>query len=312
MWLVHPQAVYLHEAQTYLVADLDLDQYIAKLELHAMDYYTQPRTDTTVELVELGEQIRLPGASKSYGDITVTSRVVGYRKIKWFTHENLGEGHLDLPPSILNTTGYWLTLDEEVVSKLRGQGMWRNDPNQYGPDWPLQRDRTRARDGYRCQRCGAEENNRAHDVHHKIPFRTFESPSQANQLENLVTLCPSCHQRVETAVRVRSGLAGFAYALGNLAPLFLMCDDRDLGIHSDPKSPLAEGNPAILIYDRVPAGIGFSQRLYEIHETLIARAYQLVAQCECSDGCPSCVGPGGENGQGGKQETLALIKTLLS
>jgi DEAD/DEAH box helicase domain-containing protein len=105
-------------------------------------------------------------------------------------------------------------------------------------------------------------------------------------------------------------LAGLAYTLGNLAPLFLMCDDRDLGIHSDPKSPLAGGNPAVLIYDRVPAGIGFSQRLYEIHADLIQRATELVARCECVDGCPSCVGPGGENGLGGKQETLAILNLI--
>ncbi len=89
-----------------------------------------------------------------------------------------------------------------------------------------------------------------------------------------------------------------------------MCDDRDLGIHSDPKSPLAEDNPAVLMYDRVPAGIGFSQRLYEIHDTLIQRAHELVSQCECYDGCPSCVGPGGENGLGGKRETLAIIEAI--
>ena len=311
-WLVHPQAVYMHEAQTYLVQDLDLEQHIARLEPRPVDYYTQPRTDTSVQLEALIEQATLPALTKSYGEIIVTSRITGYRKIKWFTHENLGDGMLDLPPSVLNTTGYWLSLSEAAVSKLRQEGMWRNDPNQYGPDWGRQRNLARSRDGYCCQVCGMEENDRAHDVHHKTPFRAFESAFQANQLDNLTTLCPSCHHRVETNLRVRSGLAGLAYTLGNLAPLFLMCDDRDLGIHSDPKSPLAGGNPAVLIYDRIPAGIGFSQRLYEIHEMLLQRAYQLVAACECVDGCPSCVGPGGENGLGGKQVTLALIQAILA
>ena len=309
-WMVHPQAVYMHEAQTYLVEELDLTQNIARLAPKALDYYTRPRTETTVELVELVERSDLGRSEKSYGEITVTSRVNGYRKIKWFTHENLGEGDLELPPSILNTTGYWLSIDEDVISRLREQGLWRNDPNQYGPNWSGLRGRVRARDGYRCQVCGALENDRQHDVHHKIPFRAFESPSQANQLDNLTTLCRTCHQLVEMNVRIRSGLAGLAYTLGNLAPLFLMCDDRDLGIHSDPKSPLAGGNPAVLIYDRVPAGIGFSQRLYEIHADLIQRATELVAQCECVDGCPSCVGPGGENGLGGKQETLAILNSI--
>jgi DEAD/DEAH box helicase domain-containing protein len=89
-----------------------------------------------------------------------------------------------------------------------------------------------------------------------------------------------------------------------------MCDVRDLGVYSDPQSPLADGNPAIVLYERIPAGIGFSQRLFEIHRDIISNANQLVNNCQCIDGCPSCVGPAGENGSGGKQETLALIELL--
>jgi DEAD/DEAH box helicase domain-containing protein len=89
-----------------------------------------------------------------------------------------------------------------------------------------------------------------------------------------------------------------------------MCDVRDLGVYSDPQSPLADGNPAIVLYERIPAGIGFSQRLFEVHDSLITSAYGLVSKCSCIDGCPSCVGPAGENGIGGKQETLALITVL--
>ena len=153
---------------------------------------------------------------------------------------------------------------------------------------------------------------RAHHVHHKIPFRAFASYRQANQLSNLMTLCPRCHRRAELAVRMRSGLAGLAFALGHLAPLFLMCDAHDVGVHSDPQSPLADGRPAVVIYDQVPAGIGFSERLFELHDELMARAYELVTACECADGCPSCVGPAGEDGLGGKEETLALLEALLT
>ena len=67
----------------------------------------------------------------------------------------------------------------------------------------------------------------------------------------------------------------------------------------------------VVIYDQAPAGIGFSERLFELHDELLARAYELVAGCECQDGCPSCVGPGGENGYGGKRETQALLETLV-
>jgi len=121
------------------------------------------------------------GGYKAYGEISVTTQVVGFRKIKWYSHEQLGLGELALPPTELQTTGYWLSLNEEVVERLRAQGLWRNDPNDYGPNWRAQRDRARSRDGYRCQVCGALELERSHDVHHKVPFRTFLSYEQANQ-----------------------------------------------------------------------------------------------------------------------------------
>jgi DEAD/DEAH box helicase domain-containing protein len=311
-WLVHPNAVYMHEAQTYLVEALDLDLRQAHLRPAQVDYYTEPKTNTTVELSGLLDSAQEYGYAKNYGEILVTSQVTGFRQVKYFTHEQLGFGELSLPPSTLQTTGFWISPTDQVVERLRQEGLWTNDPNSYGQNWEALRSSVRARDGYRCQVCGAPEVSRSHDVHHKVPFRSFNNPEQANQLHNLVTLCPSCHRRVEASIRMRSGLAGLAYALGNLAPFFLMCDPRDLGVHSDPASTLTGGGPAVVLYDRVPAGIGFSQRLYELHAELLARAGELISRCECVDGCPSCVGPAGENGMGGKNEALALLTALVS
>ena len=133
---------------------------------------------------------------------------------------------------------------------------------------------------------------------------------QANRLDNLVTLCPECHKKAEANVRVRSGLAGLGYALANLAPLFLMCDNGDLGLHIEPQESASFPQPSVVLYDQVPAGIGFSQKLFELHEELLRRALELVSACPCEDGCPSCVGPAGENGMGGKMETIAVLKEL--
>ncbi len=257
-------------------------------------------------------QATVQGAEKKWGELQVTTQVTGFRKRRWYTHENLGEEPLDLPPSELQTTGYWLSLSEETIAHLRAAGAWNNDPNDYGPDWGKIRDRVRARDGYKCQVCGAPETTRQHDVHHKTPFKAFVSREEANRLENLTTLCPTCHHQVEANVRVRSGLAGLAYVLGNLAPLFLMCDGGDLGTHVEPVENQSFGQPSVVLYDQVPAGIGFSEKLFEMHDELIARAHELVSECACTDGCPSCVGPGGENGYGGKQEALEILKELTS
>jgi len=266
--------------------------------------------ETVVSLVALSASTPAQGCLTSLGDISVTTRVTGYRKVRWYTHELLGFGDLDLPPTTLVTRGFWITLEEETVRRLETEGLWSNAENDYGPHWQATRNQVRARDGYRCQVCGSLEIGRPHHVHHKVPFRSFTSADQANRVENLVTLCAPCHRRVELNVRIRSGLGGLAYTLGHLAPIFLMCDQADLGVHSDPVSPLGAGRPAVVLYDLVPAGIGLAERLYEIHPEVIGRASALVSACACTEGCPSCVGPAGENGVGGRRETLALIQAL--
>ena len=310
LWMVHPQAVYLHSGQSYLVEELDLENHIAQLARKELDYYTEPHQNTTIEKIADILNDVIPGGTKNYGEIKVTTQVTGFRKVRWYTRENLGEGQLDLPPSELNTNGYWLSLNADTVETLRKLGLWSNDPNDYGPGWDKLRSLIRDRDHFQCQVCGAPEMGRSHHVHHKIPFRQFSSILEANRPDNLITLCPNCHQMAETNLRLRSGLAGFTYALHNLAPLFLMCDIGDLGAHYEPQSPLADGQPVMVIYDMVPAGIGLSQKLYEIGETVITEAKQLVSQCGCPDGCPSCVGPAGENGVGGKAEALAILTAL--
>ena len=336
LWMVHPGAIYLHEAQSFFVKDLNLEEHIAYLTPILSDYYTESLRSTEVTILStsahaallLSPSRRLRSApkggvggevgSKAWGELQVTTQVTGFRKRRWYTHENLGEEPLDLPPTDLMTTGYWVSLSEETVAHLREAGVWTNDPNNYGPGWPQIRDRVRARDKYTCQVCGAVETSRQHDVHHKVPFRAFRaadgSPdlSQANRLENLTTLCPSCHHSAEQNVRMRSGLAGLAYVLGNLAPLFLMCDAGDLGTHIEPVENQNFGQPTIVLYDAIPAGIGFSEKLFEMHDELMRRALELVGECPCTDGCPSCVGPGGENGYGGKQEALEILKELTS
>jgi DEAD/DEAH box helicase domain-containing protein len=309
-WMVHPGAIYMHEGQQYFVQEFNLENHIAQLIPVGLDYYTEAQRKSEIEVSNETEHETLSACEKAYGEIQVTTQVVGFKKLRWFTYENLGEEILDMPPSELQTTGYWLSLSEETLTHLREAGNWSNDRNDYGANWPKIRESVRRRDQFKCQVCSVVESDRQHDVHHKTPFRTFTSTDEANRLENLTTLCRTCHQKVEQNVRIRSGLAGLGFVLGNLAPLFLMCDPRDLGTQTDPAWKPANGLPSVVLYDLVPAGIGFSQKLFEIHNELIQRAFELVSECECEDGCPSCVGPGGENGVGGKVETLEILRQL--
>lgn len=330
-WMVHPQAVYLHAGQQYFVQDLNYSRHTATLIPVSLDYFTEALKETSVKLLELRQKEGIHAGEKSYGEIMVTTKVTGFRKRKWFSGENIGQEPLDLPPSDLQTTGYWITLSEQTLMHLSKTGLWTNAPNDYGPNWQKIREAVRARDGYCCQMCSAPERTRQHDVHHKIPFRQIiragmgtvfadmggdwrvvppELLARANQMDNLVTLCSDCHHKAEQNVRMRSGLAGLGFVLGQLAPFFLMCDISDLGVHFDAQADFAEGLPAIAVYDLVPAGIGFSEKLFEIHSELVNRALELVLECPCEDGCPSCVGPAGENGIGGKKETLAILHEL--
>jgi DEAD/DEAH box helicase domain-containing protein len=248
--------------------------------------------------LDIHEQAARGGVLRAHGAVQVVSQFTAYRKVKRHTHENLGYGAIDLPEQTLETEAYWLAFGEELLAPLRAAGQWRSDPNDYGPNWPQQRNAARARDGFRCTLCGAPEAaGRQHDVHHKQPFRTFgyvaglnEAYRQANQLDNLTTLCRSCHQTVERGQRVRTGLGGLAYVLSNAAPLHLMCDANDLGVVGDPKAP-ESGLPTITIYEKAPAGVGFSQRLYEWHTDLLQAAADIVSRCPCPAGCPACVGP---------------------
>ena len=105
-------------------------------------------------------------------------------------------------------------------------------------------------------------------------------------------------------------LAGLATALGNIAPLFLMCDPRDLGVSSELRCVTTD-RPTIFLYDRVPSGVGSAEKLFELHERLLQATAQLIRDCPCSGGCPACVGPEGMIGEGGKQHAIALLESRL-
>ncbi len=310
LWMVHPRAIYLHSGQIYEVETLDLENNTARLKEAEVDYYTETRKQIDIEKLSVIRQSEVPGGARNYGEVMVTTQVTGFRRIRWYTNENLGEEDLELPATQLRTTGYWLSLDPWMIDQLREAGLWNNDPNQYGSEWTRIRKLVLQRDGYACQACGTPERDQPLHVHHKVPLRAFTSVEQANQLGNLVTLCPNCHRQAEMSVKIRSGLSGLSYVLLNLAPLFLMCDVPDLGAQSDPLSPLADKRPAVVLYDMVPDGIGLSEALYDMHADLMQRAYELVTHCGCPNGCPSCVGPAGINGIGGKEETTALLAAL--
>jgi DEAD/DEAH box helicase domain-containing protein len=259
--LLHDGAIYLHEGQSYQVERLDLEQNLALVTPAAVDYYTEAVAETQIELLATHDARQTQSVLVAHGDLRAQTQVVGYRRIKRSTQETLGTQPLDYPSQVLETSGYWLSILPEAQRALAQTGHWYDSVNNYGPNWEAQRARVRARDGYRCSQCGAPEApSRQHDVHHLVPFRTFgylpglnENYLLANRLENLTLLCRACHRRLESGVRVHTGLDGLAYTLVNLAPLHLMCDPQDLGVAvvRDAKVETANGVGAVAVLPTV-------------------------------------------------------------
>lgn len=314
--MVHEGAVYLHENRQFLIDELDWERGIATASETQVDYYTNPVSNTSLRVIEEYETQLEGNCVRTHGRVMVSNQVTGYRMIRRYTHETLGYGEVSLPAQQYETTAYWITLTPDLTASLE-QAQILLPPNDYGPNWEEQRNKARARDGYRCAHCGTEErDDRQHDVHHIRPFREFgyiaghnQAYLEANQLDNLVTLCPSCHRNAEAAHRTRGALSGLANVLQNIAVLLVMCAPGDLGVQAENRSTYT-GTPTITLYDHIPGGVGLSSSLYERHGELLKSALELVRDCECANGCPACVGPVAESPVETKALTLSLLEAL--
>jgi DEAD/DEAH box helicase domain-containing protein len=320
-FMIHEGAIYLHGGESYLVKRLDWEGRRAEVESVEAGYYTQASTTANVQVTDIHQQFEGATTRRALGPVVITSQVTIYKKVRLYTHETLGWGEIlpeSIPEQTLETTAYWFSMQPRLAAQLEQEGLINLARGDRGPNWDQQRNAARSRDGYRCRHCGApERNDRAHDVHHVVPFRTFgyvrgdnNRYLEANRLENLVTLCRSCHQRVEVDQMVRGTLTGLAHALRHLAPLYLMCDPRDIGLISEVRSSFTQ-LPTVTIYDHAPGGLGFSEQLYSLHDTLLQAARDLVQDCLCPRGCPSCVGPVAEVGEDAKTNCLRLLDLLL-
>jgi DEAD/DEAH box helicase domain-containing protein len=116
---VHPKAIYIHQGQQYHVERLDFDKRKAYVKRVNVDYYTDAIRYTQVRVLEIAEEQSIPGpAARVHGDVLVRSQVVGFKKIKFFTNENVGSGKLELPENEMHTTAFWLTVGHSLLAEL--------------------------------------------------------------------------------------------------------------------------------------------------------------------------------------------------
>jgi DEAD/DEAH box helicase domain-containing protein len=209
--LVYPQAVYLHNGETYLVRDLDLNGKVAYVERREIDYYTQAVLESNVRITgERASRDTVPSAQLGYGDVDVSWQTVAFKKIKFSTRENIGLGPVEIPAQNLQTTAAWLAPNDALRAEMKAAGL-------------------RASEGV----CG---------------------------LRNLAIVA---------------------------LPMVAMCDSRDLGGVVDSKNL---GHSTMILYDRYPGGLGYSERGFQHMPRLLAICLEMVRDCPCEDGCPSCVG----------------------
>lgn len=109
---------------------------------------------------------------------------------------------------------------------------------------------------------------------------------------------------------LQNGMLAICNTMRIIAPLYLMCSPADIAISYQVKSPMTD-KPTIILYDNSPGGIGLAEKAYQMRDSLLHNASQLIHACGCDAGCPSCVGPIGEIGQDGKQMALQLLQVLL-
>ncbi|MEQ1760298.1 MAG: DEAD/DEAH box helicase [Vicinamibacterales bacterium] len=115
---LHEKAIYMVEAALYQVEKLDFEGRKAYVRRIDCDYYTDAITYTKVTLMDTFGGGRPEGTVAAHGEVHVSSRVVGFKKIKFYTNENVGSGELDLPEQEMHTTAYWLELPAAVMGAL--------------------------------------------------------------------------------------------------------------------------------------------------------------------------------------------------
>jgi len=116
--MLHEQAIYQHDGDQYQVERLDFENHKAFVRKVEPDYYTNAMTYRWVNVIDLETTQPIGPATSSWGEVSVVEKVVGYKKIKFYTHENVGFGDVRLPDMQMHTTSFLLTVPEELCVRV--------------------------------------------------------------------------------------------------------------------------------------------------------------------------------------------------
>lgn len=230
---VYEGAIYGLQGETYLVERFDYDDRRAFVKPVDADYYTEADTETEVKVLHLDERQEFANYVAHRGEVHVATLAKAFKKIKFYTRENVGIGEITLPPEEFETEATALVLRPELVQRL---GLRR----------------------------GGEA---------------------------------SC-------------LQGIGQVLQGLVPLFVRVDPGDVKVLAEALNPHFEA-PTLILYDRIPDGVGLAERLFRVHREILQAASELVERCRCRSGCPSCVGPQASLGARSKSVALTILRAML-
>ncbi|HKX18007.1 MAG TPA: DEAD/DEAH box helicase [bacterium] len=145
--------------------------------------------------------------------------------------------------------------------------------------------------------------------HENVGFGTIHLPETTLHTTGAWWVFPRSRAADLDNDALQGALVGVANALHNVAPLYLMCDPRDLGALAETRSPHT-GEPTVTLYEQIPGGVGQAERLFSLRGDLLATASSLIEGCGCDAGCPSCVGPVLSLGPDAKRRTLRLLRDV--
>jgi DEAD/DEAH box helicase domain-containing protein len=120
---VHPGAVYLHQGESYLIKELDLARHIAWAEPRPIDYYTQTMEITDIRVTSLAKEKDCHRVKVYFGDVDVTTTVVGFKRKRQFTEEVISEEPLNLPPQNFPTKALWFDMPQKAIDRIADAGL---------------------------------------------------------------------------------------------------------------------------------------------------------------------------------------------
>lgn len=272
---IYPGAVYQVTGKPYRVERLDYDDRRAYVRRSSDGYYTTAISYRAVHVLESFEEGMIGDASVGYGEVCVTERFVGYKKIKFGTGENVGYGELNLPELDLHTMAYWLTLSSKRFDRF-------------------------SRDATRWARI----------VHGAGQVLLTAASLKLMCDPRDVALCCGSVAEDEWLAQGFDGLQ--VRSQDGTHHTFGMSYDPQATHHQLESGRVGPSlyNPTIFLYDIFPGGVGFGEGLYEQHLDFMQLALDLVTSCGCEHGCPSCVGPVIPGDVPCKADVMALLAQL--